>query len=96
MSLPEINIDYVANLARLELSDEERAKLGSQLSSILDHFNKISAVDINGVEPMAHAQKVFNVWREGDEPGQTYSPKVLENIAPHFSGDQVTVPRVVE
>ncbi|MGB0743406.1 MAG: Asp-tRNA(Asn)/Glu-tRNA(Gln) amidotransferase subunit GatC [Opitutales bacterium] len=93
---PHIDIDYVANLARIELTDEEKLKLGSQLDDILGYFDKLNAVDVDGVEPMAHAHPVTNVWREGDEPGPTYSPEVLTKMAPDFRENQVVVPKVVE
>ena len=93
---PHINIDYVANLARLDLSDDEKSKIGSQLDDILGYFDKLKAVDVTGVEPMAHAHRVFNVWREGDEPGPTYTPEVLLNMAPEQRDNQVVVPKVVE
>lgn len=93
---PQINIDYVANLARLDLSAEEKSKLGSQLNDILGYFEKLNAVDVEGVEPMAHAHRVFNIWRAGDEPGQTYSPEVLTKMAPESRNNQVVVPKVVE
>ena len=93
---PHIDIDYVANLARMELSDDEKARLGGQLDDILGYFEKLNAVDVEGVEPMAHAHKVFNVWREGDEPGETYDPEVLTKMAPEQRENQVVVPKVVE
>jgi aspartyl-tRNA(Asn)/glutamyl-tRNA(Gln) amidotransferase subunit C len=93
---PHIDIDYVANLARLEMSAEEKAKLGSQLDDILGYFDKLNAVDVTGVEPMAHAHRVFNIWREGDAPGATYAPEVLTNMAPEQRDNQVVVPKVVE
>lgn len=91
-----IDIDYVANLARLDLTDAEKAKLGGQLDDILGYFEKLNAVDVKGVEPMAHAHPVTNVWREGDEPGPTFSPEVLKQMAPEFRENQVVVPKVVE
>ena len=93
---PHIDIDYVANLARLDLSDDEKAKLGTQLEDILGYFEKLNAVDVEGVEPMAHAHRVFNVWREGDEPCETYSSEVLAKMAPEYRDNQVVVPKVVE
>jgi len=93
---PHMDIDYVANLARLELSDDEKAKLGGQLDDILGYFEKLNAVDVDGVEPMAHARPVYNVWREGDEAGETYSPEVLTKMAPEQRENQVVVPKVVE
>jgi aspartyl-tRNA(Asn)/glutamyl-tRNA(Gln) amidotransferase subunit C len=93
---PHIDIDYVANLARLDMSAEQKAKLGSQLDDILGYFEKLNAVDVEGVEPMAHAHRVFNIWREGDQPGPTYAPEVLTSRAPEQRDNQVVVPKVVE
>lgn len=93
---PHIDIDYVANLARIELTDEEKAKLGGQLDDILGYFEKLNAVDVSDVEPMAHAHAVTNIWREGDEPGPTYAPEVLTRMAPESRDNQVVVPKVVE
>ena len=95
-SSKKINIDYVAQLARLELSDDDKAKLSGQLNDILVYFEKLNSVNVDGIEPMAHAHKVDNVWREGDEPGAVYSKKVLEAMAPESREDQVVVPKVVE
>ena len=93
---PHIDIDYVANLARIELTEEEKAKLGGQLDDILGYFEKLNSVNVDGVEPMAHSHPVSNVWREGDEPGPTYSPEVLTKMAPDSRENQVVVPKVVE
>ena len=93
---PHIDIDYVANLARIELTDEEKAKLGSQLDDILGYFDKLNAVDVSGVEPMAHAHAVTNVWRESDQPGPVFDPEVLMQMAPESRDNQVVVPKVVE
>lgn len=93
---PHIDIDYVANLARIELADEEKEKLGEQLNDILGHFEKLNTVNVDDVEPMAHARPVFNIWREGDESGATYDLEVLKKMAPEFRDNQVVVPKVVE
>jgi len=93
---PQIDIDYVANLARIELTDEEKAKLGGQLNDILGYFVKLNRVDVDEVEPMAHAHRVTNVWREGDAPGATLPPETLMCMAPDSRDDQVVVPKVVE
>jgi Asp-tRNA(Asn)/Glu-tRNA(Gln) amidotransferase C subunit len=45
---------------------------------------------------MAHANKVYNVWREGDETGATFDPEVLTKMAPECRENQVVVPKVVE
>jgi len=93
---PEIDIDYVAKLARIELSGPEKDKLGAQLKDILGYFEKLNAVNVDSIEPMAHAHPVHNAWREGDKPGETYAPEILKNMAPEHRENQVVVPKVVE
>lgn len=93
---PHIDIDYVAKLARLDLSEDEKTRLSAQLDNILGYFDMLNAVNVEDVEPMAHAHRVCNIWREGDIPGPTYSSEVLVQMAPESRDNQVIVPKVVE
>ena len=52
-----IDISYVANLARIELTDEEKEVFSRQLGQIITYFEKLSKVDVSNVEPSAHAKK---------------------------------------
>ena len=63
MSDSEFEIKYVANLARIALTPEEEARLGSQLGDILGYVKKLEELDISDVEPMAHAVPLDNVLR---------------------------------
>ena len=58
---------HVARLARLELSEDELEKMAAELSGILDHVDRISALELEGVEPTSHVIALENVWR-ADEP----------------------------
>jgi aspartyl-tRNA(Asn)/glutamyl-tRNA(Gln) amidotransferase subunit C len=58
---------HVARLARLELSEEEVERMASELSGILDHVDRISELDLDGVEPTSHVVALENVLR-ADEP----------------------------
>jgi aspartyl-tRNA(Asn)/glutamyl-tRNA(Gln) amidotransferase subunit C len=58
---------HVARLARLELSEDEVERMASELSGILDHVDRISELDLEGVEPTSHVVALENVWRP-DEP----------------------------
>ena len=60
----KIDVGYVAELARLELSEEEKAVFQPQLESIVGYVEKISAVDVDGVEPMMHGRPLVNAFRE--------------------------------
>lgn len=90
-----IDISYVANLARIELSEAEKEKFSSQLNHILEHFKKLSAVNVDGVEPSAHAHAIYNVWRDDVAGPLLPIEKVLMN-APQKRDNQIVVPKVVD
>jgi aspartyl-tRNA(Asn)/glutamyl-tRNA(Gln) amidotransferase subunit C len=58
---------HVARLARLELSEEELERMAGELSAILEHVERISSLDLEGVEPTSHVVALENVFRP-DEP----------------------------
>ncbi len=91
----DLNIDYLANLARLALTGMEREKFARQLGDILHYVEKLKQVDVTGVEPMAHASPVFNVWQEDTaRPGLSVED-ALRN-APAQRQHMIVVPKVVE
>lgn len=63
MAISEAQVRHVAMLARLGLTDEQISSLGVELNDILAQVDRISAVDLTGVEPTAHAVPVTNVTR---------------------------------
>ena len=70
---------HVARLARLRLSDDEVERMSSELSGILEHVERISALDLDGVEPTSHVIELQNVLRP-DEPRPSWPrEKVLES-----------------
>ena len=90
-----IDIDYVANLARIALSDEERSLFSKQLEEILEYIEQLKRVDVQGVEPTAHAFPVTNVWREDVvRPGLTQAEAI--GNAPEARDGMFVVPKVVE
>lgn len=91
----DLNIDYLANLARLALTGAEKEKFTRQLGDILQYVEKLKQVDVTGVEPMAHAAPVFNVWQEDTvRPGLPVE-QALRN-APTQRQHMIVVPKVVE
>ncbi|MGF1448809.1 MAG: Asp-tRNA(Asn)/Glu-tRNA(Gln) amidotransferase subunit GatC [Opitutales bacterium] len=91
----DIDIDYVARLARIALTPEEKAKFGAQLGQVLEHFQKLEAIDVDGVEPMAHAFDVVNVL-DADEPTEPFTPEQALRNAPARRDNQIVVPKVVD
>lgn len=94
MSHRHIDVRYVANLARLELSDGEVAVFQPQLEAILSHVDALMKLDVNGIEPTAHASPVFDRMRE-DTPHESLPPAALLQNAPDQSQGQIRVPKVV-
>ena len=90
-----MDIDYVANLARIELTPQEKEKFQGQLGDVLKYFEKLQEVDLEGVEPTAHAFPRFNVWDE-DKSTEGFSANEALSNAPQSRKDQVVVPKVVE
>ncbi len=64
MKLTAEQIDHIAALARLELSEEEKTAFGRQLSSILEYIDQLGEVDTANVEPMHHSIEIHNVFGE--------------------------------
>jgi aspartyl-tRNA(Asn)/glutamyl-tRNA(Gln) amidotransferase subunit C len=97
MSDAAIDIDHLAKLARIALSDSEKQRFAGELVTVVRYFGELQGVDTEGVEPSAHAFPVFNVLREdtADTAG-ILDAAALEKIAPAFREEQVLVPRVVD
>lgn len=87
-------VQHVAKLARLSLSEEKLVKLTGQLESILGYVAKINQVDLKNVEPMAHALPLHNVLREDVVGPSLPLDKVLQN-APDTDGPFFKVPKVL-
>ena len=82
---------HVARLARLELSEDEVARMTGELSAILDHIEKISALDLDGVPPTSHVVEVANALRP-DEPRPCLPREVALANAPAVDDDGFSVP----
>ncbi len=74
-------VQHVARLARLQLSDEELDRMAVELSKVLDHIEKIRELDLDGVEPTSHVVEVVNALR-ADEPEPSLPRDVALAAAP--------------
>lgn len=96
MSQPaDLNIDHVANLARLALTPEEKARFSAQLGDVLAYIAQLKEVDVSEVEPTAHAFPVFNVWAD-DVPQPGLPVEAALKNAPAQREHMIVVPKVVE
>ena len=92
---PEIDVAYVAKLARLNLSEAETRLFQKQLGDILKYAEKLREVDVSNVEAAAHAIPVFNVVRE-DEPRDWFTADEALSNAPRKANNLFIVTKVVE
>ena len=95
MDKVEIDIKYVAHLARLALTPEEEKKFGAQLGSVLGYVEKLKEVDVSGIEPTAHAVPLVNVTRPDEVRPSMSNEDALRNAPAHANGLFI-VPRIVE
>ncbi len=93
--MPEMDINYVAHLARLELTDAEKQKIAAQLKDILAYVEKLNELDVSNVEPTAHAIPLANVWRKDEVRPSIDRDRVLRN-APEQARDLFIVPKIIE
>lgn len=82
---------HVARLARLRLSEKDVERMSSELSSILDHIEKINQLDLEGVEATSHVVELENVLRE-DEPRPSWPRERVLAEAPDVAGGGFRVP----
>ena len=95
MALAEIDVKYVAHLARLALTPEEEKQLGAQLGNILGYIEKLRELDVTNVEPTAHAVPLVNVTRADEIRPSLDHEDALRN-APCQANGLFIVPKVVE
>lgn len=88
-------VEHVAQLARLELTEEEKRLFAEQLGSILEYAAKLNELDTSGVEPTTHVLPISNVLREDEIRPSWPLEQVLRN-APDEEDGQFKVPAVLE
>ena len=89
------DVEHVARLARLELSDAEIERMREQLNAILGYIDKLRELDVTNVEPTSHAVPLVNVMREDEVAPCLPQDQMLAN-APDRVGELFRVPRIIE
>jgi len=95
MSLTLAEVEHIANLARLELTPEEKERYRQQLSAILDYARRLQQVDTAGIAPTSSVLPARSRLRE-DQNAPSLSPAELLANAPRSENDQFSVPPVIE
>ena len=91
----ELDVAYVAKLARINLTEEEANAFQRQLDDVLEYVEKLRQADVSRVETAAHALPIFNVFRD-DAPSDWFSAEQALSNAPRKANDLFIVPKVVE
>ncbi len=94
MKISREEIEHVAKLARLNLSEDELETMTGQLDNILSYVDKLSELDTVGVEPTTHAHKKVNAFREDEVDASLSVDEALSN-APEDNGEMFKVPRII-
>jgi len=95
MPTGDFDIKYVAHLARINLTEDEEQKLGSQLGNILGYIEKLRELDVTDVEPTAHAVPLVNVSRADEIRSSLPHDEAMHN-APAKANGLFMVPKIVE
>lgn len=95
MKITKEQIQHIAVLSRLNLSEEEKDLFGSQLSSILDYMDQLNGLDTRETEPTSHVLSLSNVMRDDILTSSLPGEEALKN-APSHSQNFYRVPRIIE
>ena len=95
MEISKEQVEHVAKLARLEVSEDEKAMFARQLSAILTYMDQLKEVDTEGVEPTATVLPTENVWREDAVRLSLAQEQALAN-APDQADGFFRVPKILE
>ena len=99
MSLTKKEVEKIAELARLGISEEEKEKFAEDLSLVLGYVNKLSEVNVEKVEPMTGGTNLESVTRKDDDSKDISDPKMREEIltaAPDRQDDYFKVPSILK
>lgn len=88
-------VEHVARLARLELSDEERETFTKQLNNILTYVEKLNELDTKDVEPTSHVLQIQNIFKEDEIRESLPRERALSN-APDRTDEFYRVPKIIE
>ena len=95
MAAVEIDVKYVAHLARIALTPDEEKKLATQLGGILGYIEKLNTLDVTSIEPTAHAVPLVNITRADEVQSSLPHEEALRN-SPRQANGLFIGPKVVE
>lgn len=94
MNIERDTIDWVADLARLNLSEEEKIEMERTLASIIGYMDILGELELESVQPTSHVLGYTNITRP-DRPKPSLSVQEVRKLAPRWERGHVVVPRIV-
>lgn len=94
MKLTRKDVEHVAHLARLNLSEDELSKMTEQLDNILSYVDKLDELDTDGIEPTTHAFSISNAFREDKIKESLSQEESLKNCC-EKNNEAFIVPRII-
>lgn len=95
MAINRDTVKYTANLARIELSDEELSHFTDQLGRILSYVDKLNTLNVSKFEPTSHVLEIKNVYRDDVVKKSLSAPEVIQN-APSKENNLFKVPKIID
>jgi len=95
MAIDSGQVNHIARLARLSISEDEKEMFGLQLSNILHYIEKLNELDTSEVAPTSHVLDLSNVFRQ-DAPRPSLSSREALSNSPDRDGDYYRVPRIID
>jgi len=92
--IDEKTVNWIANLAKLDLSDEEKKEMSLQLTKILDYMDVLNELNLEELEVTAHTLDLKNVMRN-DEVKKSLDIKEVKQLAPEWKNNHFVVPRII-
>jgi aspartyl-tRNA(Asn)/glutamyl-tRNA(Gln) amidotransferase subunit C len=94
MAITKKDVEYIANLSRLTISENEIEEYTKQLSEILEHVNRLQKINTDNVEPMSYAFDIKNIYREDVNEPSIDNKKVFD-AAPSIEKNCFKVPKII-
>ena len=96
MAITKKDVEYVAKLARIKMSDKETEEFAGQLDNIIKYMDKLNELDTKDIKPTAHILDIKNVTREDGLPNESLSNEEILKMAPDKEDKFFKVPKVIE
>jgi len=95
MAITKKDVEYIAQLARIHFTEEEKEKFTGQLDAIVKYIEQLKELDTSNVSPTTHALPIKNVMREDEVTNLAPNPIIFKN-APEQDDNLFMVPKVIE